>query len=218
MCGQYRLGGEIDIIRAVEQATGLKAAETAYTRGLAEAGAAGYLPFREVPVLYSGPEGPRLEPVYWQLIYSWEEEFRSKYTVFNIRAESLERAHNRSLLRHQRCIFPVSAFTETRKEGGRAAVPKERCEFTLEGQEIIPLGGLYSVWISREDESDRRLSAAIITVEPNRLIGEVHDRMPFIIPRERCGDWLSPGISDAGRLKDMVETYESSAMKRVRVA
>lgn len=218
MCGQYRLGGEVDIIRGLEQVTGITVAETAYTRSLAEAGATGYLPFREVPVLYSGPDGPRLAPMYWQLIYSWSEEFRSQYTVFNIRAESLDRTHNRPLLRHQRCIFPVSAFTETRKEGGRAVMPKEHYEFTIEGQAIIPLGGLYSVWTSREDKSDRRLSAAIITVRPNRIIGEVHDRMPFIIPPERCGDWLDPGFSDAARLKEMVAKYESSAMRRVRAS
>lgn len=95
---------------------------------------------------------------------------------------------------------------------------KEYYEFTLEGQEIIPLGGLYSVWTSREDESDRRLSAAIITVEPNHLIGEVHDRMPFIVPRERCRDWLDPGFSGIGWLKEMIATYETSAMKRVRIS
>ena len=67
--------------------------------------------------------------------------------------------------------------------------------------------GIYSIWTNPEDESDRRYSCSIITVEPNQTVGEIHNRMPFIVPSERVADWLDPGLDDAGRLRKMIVPY-----------
>lgn len=49
-----------------------------------------------MPVLFTDRDGlVKIRNMYWQLIYSWSEEFKSKYTTFNIRAESLGKNHNR---------------------------------------------------------------------------------------------------------------------------
>jgi len=42
-----------------------------------------------------------------------------------------------------------------------------------------------------EDEDGQEVQTfAIITSEPNKLIEQVHNRMPVILPREKEKDWL----------------------------
>lgn len=219
MCGQFRLGGKVNIIKDIEQATGLTIAATPESRRLEAAGEDDFLPFRDVPVLFTDRDGlVKIRNMYWQLVYSWSEEFKSKYTTFNIRAESLGKNHNRPLLKFHRCLFPVSSFYETKKTGGRAVRPKERYEFTLSDHGIIALGGIYSVWTNPVDKEDRRLSAAIITVEPNAIVGEVHNRMPFIVPAPECHAWLDPDMTDFDLLAGMVRPFASGDLSRVGVA
>ena len=37
---------------------------------------------------------------------------------------------------------------------------------------------------------------AILTTKPNRLLADIHDRMPVILPRESYDLWLDPGFRD----------------------
>ena len=217
MCGQFRLGGKINIIKDIEKATGLDITEAAESRYLAAAGEFLFLPFHDVPVLFTDRDGAvKTRKMYWQLIYSWSEEFKSKYTAFNIRAESLEKRHNLPLLRFHRCLFPVSGFYEIKKLGGKTVMPKERYEFTFKDRGIIALGGVYSVWTNPAGREEQRLSAAIITVEPNTTVGAVHNRMPFIVPAESCRTWVDPDATDFDSLVDMVVPFESEEMVRTR--
>lgn len=173
------------------------------------------LPFRDVDVLYVEADGRFLiRPMQWQLIHNWNREFRSDYTNFNTRVEKLDRPHNRELLLHKRCVVPVAGFFENRKEGGRTVKPKESYRFTLRDQEIIPLGGLYSIWTNPGDGEDRRYSCSVITMDPNELIAEIHNRMPFIVPRESFGRWLDPGFDDFDRIMEMILPYDPALMVR----
>lgn len=175
------------------------------------------LPFRDVDTIYAAPDGRILMgPMQWQLIHDWNREFRSDYTNFNTRFEKLGRPHNRELLRHKRCLVPVAGFYENRQEDGVAVKPRESYRFTLREQAIIPLGGIYSIWTSPEDREDRRYSCSVITMEPNELVGEVHDRMPYIVPRDTVREWLDPGITDFDRVLGMIAPFDAGLMRRER--
>lgn len=175
------------------------------------------LPFRDVDVLHAAADGRiLLRPMQWQLIHNWNREFRSDYTNFNTRYEKLAKPHNRELLRYRRCILPVFEFFENRKEGGKAVKPKESYRFTLSRQSIIPLGGIYSIWTNPEDDSDRRYSCSVITMEPNELIAEIHNRMPFIVPRDTVKAWLDRGLDDFDQALALVQPYPADRMVRQR--
>ncbi len=218
MCGRFtQTGGSRLLLRFREQ-FGVAVAEADGDVRMPPERDVTYLPFHEVPIFYSGSDGAiRMREMYWQLIHPWNKEFKSEYTQFNTRAESLGKRHNRELLERQRCVFPVSSFYETRKAGGRAVTPKQVYEFTFKDQDIIPLGGIYTVWTNPEAEEDRRRSCSIITVKPNSLVAEVHDRMPFILPAESVGDWLDRDLTDFETLLSLVKPYNAGMMKCSRV-
>ena len=67
--------------------------------------------------------------------------------------------------------------------------------------------GIYSIWTNPEDESDRRYSCSIITTEPNPVVGQVHNRMPFIVPSELVGAWLDRDFQDADSLREMIRPF-----------
>lgn len=173
------------------------------------------LPFRDVDVVYAAGGGKiLLAPMQWQLIHGWSRDFRSDYTNFNTRFEKLGKAHNRELLRNSRCIVPVTEFFENLQRDGSAVKPKQSYRFTLRDQQIIPLGGIYSVWTNPEDPGDQRLSCSVITIEPNDLVAEIHNRMPFIVPREGVGAWLDHRRTDFDTLIESITPYEPALMRR----
>ena len=151
--------------------------------------------------------------MYWQLIHHWNREFRSKYTAFNTRVESLDKRHNEPLLRHWCCIFPVIMFFETRKVGGRTAQPRESYGFNLKAGGLMALGGIYSVWRNPQDEEDRRYSCSIITLEPTEIIAEVHNRMPFILRDADVTAWLDPELDEFDKLMEMIRPISSEDLK-----
>ena len=168
-------------------------------------------PFNDVFVIMVEAGGRVvLRPMYWQLIHRWEKEFKSRYTCFNVRAESLGKRHNEELLESQRCILPVSAFFENLQEGGRTLKPRQVYEFRFAGGGVIPLGGIYSVWSDPDDPADRRPSCSIITTEPNECVGRIHSRMPFIVPPAQVGAWLDPDFGDLDFLKRLIRPWEEA--------
>lgn len=173
------------------------------------------LPFHDIDAIFADGTGRfLLEPMQWQLIHNWNRDFRSDYTNFNTRIEKLGKSHNRELLCRSRCVIPVAEFFENRKVGGKTVKPKQCFRFTVKGQSIIPLGGIYSLWTNPDNASDQRHSCSIITMEPNELVGEVHNRMPYIIPSDTVKAWLDPGLVDFEAAMELIGVFDADLMVR----
>jgi putative SOS response-associated peptidase YedK len=70
--------------------------------------------------------------------------------------------------------------------------------------------GLWEGW--KEPPSGEWLrSCTIITGDPNELVGQVHTRMPVILPVEQHSVWL--GEIEDGDLKELLKPYPSEKMK-----
>lgn len=215
MCGSFTQPGDISIIDSFRARFGVEVSDDPGDAGQPINREQKATPFRDVNVIYAGSDGvARLASMYWQLIYHRNREFKSRYTAFNTRLESLDKRHNEPLLRHWRCIVPVSSFFETRKIGGQPVKPKEPYEFALQGGGLMALGSIYAVWANHVDENDRRFSCSIITLEPNEIIAEVHDRMPFIIPEESIKAWLDQNVSDFEELRELIVPFPSARLQR----
>ena len=100
--------------------------------------------------------------------------------LINIRFETYEARPSR---RAQRCIIPIDGFYEWRKD----ARTKQPFYFHHSQNELLALAGLYE--LTDADEHEHRF--AIVTIPAHGAVAEIHDRMPFIIPREYHADWLS---------------------------
>jgi putative SOS response-associated peptidase YedK len=66
------------------------------------------------------------------------------------------------------------------------------------------------VWGKGED---RLYTCTVVTEPAVGALAEIHQRMPFVLPRERWADWLDPAREDVADLvtptpPDLVETLE----------
>lgn len=112
------------------------------------------------------------------------------------------------LLENGRCAIPADGFYEWRaaaEKGGR----KQPYWFSRSSGEGFAFAGL---WRAVKDEENPDLRACvIITVEPNELVADVHNRMPAMLRPEDIGQWLNGDVDEALAALDSFPSVEMSA-------
>jgi putative SOS response-associated peptidase YedK len=105
----------------------------------------------------------------------------------------------------------ADGFTEPQKVKGK---PTQHYRFTVPGQELITFAGLYAWWYNAYTK-DKFGSFAIITVNSNEQVGEVHEkqRMPAILDVGQRDQWLSMKLQPQQYL-DLLQTWPDSRMIR----
>jgi putative SOS response-associated peptidase YedK len=100
---------------------------------------------------------------------------------------------------HRRLLIPASWFYEWRTLPGRRRQPLLIGPAQDDG---LVLAGLQGRWT---DQATGEIVPAgtILTTEPNRLVSEINDRMPVILPRASWGRWLDPDV-DAREVADLL--------------
>jgi putative SOS response-associated peptidase YedK len=64
-----------------------------------------------------------------------------------------------------------------------------------------------------KDDPDRWLwSAVIVTTDATGPAGEIHDRTPLILPRDRVDAWLDPHLTDPGKVADVLKGVQAPPM------
>jgi putative SOS response-associated peptidase YedK len=217
MCGRFRLNGPIKVIRDIQPVLGVPVAFVSDDARELISDRRIHRPYNDVPTIYMDRDrNVRLTAMYWQLIHYWCERFESRYTNFNTRRESLDKKHNRELLSRHRCLVPAHGFFETRKDArGRVYKPREAYEFLAKDGGLMMLGAIYSVWRNPADREDRRPSMSIITMDPNEIVGEVHPRMPFVVPPELFLTWLDRDFTDFESVMGLIRPLDSKELQRV---
>lgn len=103
--------------------------------------------------------------------------------LINARAETLaQKPSFRAALKRRRCLVIADGFYEWRREG--------RAAFLIRRVDGAPMGlaGLMETW---SDPTGGEIdTACIVTTSANRLMGQIHDRMPAILPPEAFSFWL----------------------------
>jgi putative SOS response-associated peptidase YedK len=144
----------------------------------------------------------------WGLIPSWAKDERIGNRQINARVESAaQKPAFRNALRHRRCLVPGDGFYEW----SGAASSKQPHHIGLEGGALFAFAGLWERW--RNPAGRVIESCTILTTEANRVLGELHSRMPVIVDPERYGLWLDPDVSDPERLKPVVEGALADALR-----
>ena len=54
----------------------------------------------------------------------------------------------------------------------------------------------------------------VLTTGPNYLVGDLHDRMPVIVPQEQYDLWLDPDVTDFEAIRDTLKPYDANLMRR----
>lgn len=121
----------------------------------------------------------------WGLIPPWAKDLKSAYSTINARSETA--ATLRTFAKpfaERHCLIPASGWYEWRNmEDG-----KQPYSLELPGGEPFLFAGLWQAW--KPKDGDIVNSFTILTMDANRHIRALHDRMPVIVPQSRWQDWL----------------------------
>jgi putative SOS response-associated peptidase YedK len=162
-------------------------------------------PDRDAPVLVAGDDARRIEMMRW----GWPPFDEVKRPVTNIRnlASPMWRAALGDPV--QRCLVPVTAFSEWSHAVDPVTGRKRKHWFALKEQPLFAFAGL---WRPAED----RPRFAFLTCAPNELVGGIHPKaMPVIIGSAEAADqWLS---ADGAGAAAMQRAYPDAAMIEVAI-
>src|SRR3954467_6658298 len=118
--------------------------------------------------------------MYWNLIpkqAKTRDEYKA-YSLFNAKKEKLLHSGfwTRPFRQQQRCLIPATHFFEPDK----IHYPKGKHPwygFLLKDRGLFAIAGIYDVWTDPRTGTEV-FSYAMVTVEPDAVVGEVHARMP----------------------------------------
>lgn len=138
---------------------------------------------------------------------------RSKYTTFNARVDKILDVdkHKRSMFRKafqtSRCLILATGFIEWKYD--ERGQDKQPYYVYLPDRPVYGFAGVYSIW---EAEDGPRRSCTILTTDNNAFMGNIHDRMPVILPSSQIDDWLRPGKRELEDLAPFMAQYDSDKM------
>jgi putative SOS response-associated peptidase YedK len=147
--------------------------------------------------------GREIRALTWGLIPSRSTDGKG---FINARAETIEQklAFSESF-RRRRCLIPANGFFEWQRSG-RASRP---FYFQARDGGLLLFAGIWDTW---RDGDQLVQSCAILTTAANELIGELHTRMPVIVPPQLHTAWLDRSTSRLELLR-MLKSYPASLMK-----
>ena len=150
-------------------------------------------------ILNADPE--QIVRAQWGIVPYWDKT--GKKLIINARADSLEKPTFKRSFQERRCLILADSFYEWKNiPGQKGKVPYR---FALQSEEPFAFAGIWQI----ENQEPR---AVIITTIPNKIVEDVHDRMPVILKREFESDWLNPDL-DPFQALEMLRPYQHSEMK-----
>lgn len=156
----------------------------------------------------------------WWLVPHWSKTGKPEATAFNARVETVDTSRLfAQYFKSSRCLIPVAAFYEySGKEmvpvtkDGKTRKVKQPYLIRLKSEEPFALGGIFSVWTDKKT-GEEMPSYSVLTTVPNKVVGQVHDRMPVIIPEKYFKLWLDRDYTDTKELNQIAkEPYPASKM------
>lgn len=157
----------------------------------------------------------RIGELKWGLVPSWAKEQSIGSKMINARAETVaEKPAYRIPLERKRCLIPADGFYEwKKKDDGKG---KQPMRIIMKNEAVFAMAGLYETWTT--PDGGKLSTCTIITTSPNRLMADIHDRMPVILQPEDEAVWLDRSIRDTTRLLDMLKPYPAEQMTAYPVA
>ncbi|KQC08312.1 MAG: hypothetical protein APR54_00505 [Candidatus Cloacimonas sp. SDB] len=166
-------------------------------------------PGQIIPTIVKNKDGNLLEPARWGLVPFWAKDPQIGYKMINARAETVaEKPSYRAAFKYRRCLIPANGFYEWRK-------PDKQPFFVhLKDRELFTFAGIWEDWSS--DDGSQIRTCSIITTEPNEIMGQIHNRMPVILSRQKEMDWLSN--NNKNELLALLQPYDSEEMSMYEIS
>ncbi len=125
------------------------------------------------------------QPFRWGLIPSWAKDHKIGYKMINARKETvLEKNAFKKAVEKRRCIVPFDGFYEWKKlKDG-----KQPYRITLKDGGLFSVAAIWEKW--KNPAGEIVYSFSLLTQEPNKLMANIHDRMPAILLPNQEKIWL----------------------------
>ena len=107
--------------------------------------------------------------------------------------------------------IPADGFYEWQKTNGG----KQPYYIRMKSGRPFAFAGLWESW--KGDGSEIR-SCTILTTNPNEIAGEIHNRMPVILPPEVYEVWLDPDVRETDHLLSLLTPYPPGDMEAYPVS
>jgi len=146
-----------------------------------------FAPTQLIPVITAGRPSAA-EWLRWGLVPHWARDPDVGNRLINARGETLaDKSSFREAFQRRRCLVLADGFYEWKQEGQS----KQPWYVRQRSGRPFTMAGLWEAW--RAPEGGTLRTATIVTTLPNGLVGQLHDRMPVIVPPEGRRSWLDPG-------------------------
>jgi putative SOS response-associated peptidase YedK len=120
----------------------------------------------------------------------------------------IEKKFWRDTFNRNRCLVPMSAFYEWKKEGGK----KVAYRIFLKTEDLFFIPALYYI------NNENIYSASLITTTPNEFIKPIHHRMPVIFTYRNAVSYLTNTVDQNLKLCIPFPNPEIMEMERVDLA
>ena len=195
MCGRYAMFGPISLSREAKAAADDMGIDL---EGLLDQREPLYniAPTQKPPILVHSDEGYAIHGTRWGLIPSWAKDEKIGSKMINARAETVaEKPAFRAAFKKRRCLVPASGYFEWQREAGA----KQPYFIRDPDDNLLMFAGLWEGW-KRADDADWLHTFTIITGEPGKVSGDIHDRQPAILPVASWLDWLTGEVETAQQI------------------
>ena len=171
-------------------------------------------PSQPVPIVRASEATDReMIHVHWGLIPKWSKDPAVGNRMINARSETAaEKPSFREAMRYRRCLVPADGFYEWQKQ----RTGKQPYHIVMADGDPFAFAGLWEHWQGPDGEEIE--SCAILTPVPNRLMADIHLRMPAILPKDDYEAWLDPTTQAADRVQPLLRPYPEELMKAYPVS
>ena len=108
----------------------------------------------------------------------------------------------------KRCVVLADGFYEWDYD-------KDPYLFKVSNQEIFPFAGIYE---SYQHNNETLHTVSLITLDSNKLLSDIHQRMPLILNEKTLPIWLNPNVTNKKEIENTFIKYDSNLMKKIKIS
>jgi putative SOS response-associated peptidase YedK len=152
-------------------------------------------PTQVAPIVVMAERIRRLRIARWGLVPPWSRDLSLGGRMINAPVEAIEETPAfRAPFHSQRCLVPATGYYAWHTKEAR----KQPYRITLRTGTLCAFAGLWERWTPEVGEPVETFT--IITTRANRLLSEVHERMPVMIIPSDYQRWLTGAEPTAKKL------------------
>jgi putative SOS response-associated peptidase YedK len=156
----------------------------------------------------------------WGLVPGWSKTPKTTFSSINARADNLETGGAwREPFKRRRCLIPAEFFYECEPKNPEAPkAPTQPWAVALRDDRLFSFGGIWDWWKDKTTGAALE-SFAIVTVDPNEVLGPFHNRCPLIIEPKDYDRWMTLYVKEDPSTVpvELVRRYPAEGMRAWKV-